>query len=314
MHLLLTLLAAGYGALSGLLVPRVAYRLAVDPGEQWRTACPDGHPLTGPARGWLGLARCAAPAAPPPADAAPADAAPADAAPADPPADPPTFGAAPADAAPAEDTAQAVAEAGPARATRARPAGAPEPPREVRWYGPRRATAPVITALLCAVLAAAVGPSPELAVWLLLTPAAVVLALVDGGVHRLPDVLTLPLAAAAALLLAVAALLPGHAGSWPRALAAGLVLAAVYGVLFLINPDGMGFGDVKLALSLGIALGWYGWAVLLVGALAGFFLGALYGAGLMLLRRADRKSAMPFGPFMVFGTLLGLLLGGLGAS
>ena len=64
-------------------------------------------------------------------------------------------------------------------------------------------------------------------------------------------------------------------------------------MLFLIHPNGMGFGDVKLALSLGVVLGWYGWTVLFVGAFAGFLLGSLYGLGLMALRRAGPQDRDP---------------------
>lgn len=149
--------------------------------------------------------------------------------------------------------------------------------------------------------------------WLLLAPPAVLLATVDRRVHRLPDPLTLPLAAAAVLLLGGAALLPGHAGSWTSGLLGGLVLGGFYLLLFLINPNGMGFGDVKLALALGVALGWYGWEVLFLGGFAGFLFGAAYGLGLVLLRRAGRKTGIPFGPFMIAGALTGVLLGALAA-
>lgn len=84
-------------------------------------------------------------------------------------------------------------------------------------------------------------------------------------------------------------------------------------MLFVINPNGMGFGDVKLALSLGVVLGWYGWLLLFVGAFAGFLFGSLYGLLLMALRRANRKSAIPFGPFMIAGALVGVALGALAA-
>ncbi|MCX4983171.1 A24 family peptidase [Streptomyces sp. NBC_00572] len=170
--------------------------------------------------------------------------------------------------------------------------------------------APLLTALACAALAAATGgPRPELVVWLVGAPFAVLLASVDARVHRLPDGLTLPLAAAVPLLLGVAELLPYDAGSWPHAVLGALALGGAYLVLFLVNPSGLGFGDVKLALPLGAALGWYGWGVLFAGAFAGFLLGAVYGLGLVLLRRADRSSAIPFGPFMLAGGLAGLLLG-----
>lgn len=199
------------------------------------------------------------------------------------------------------------------------PAGHPYGGPARGWVGgaccpaplPGRFAAPVTAALVCGALAAAVGGRPELAVWLVLAPFAVVLALVDAGVRRLPDPLTLPLAAGAVLLLGGAGLLPGAGGSWTSALLGGLVLGAVYFVLFLIHPGGMGFGDVKLALSLGAVLGWYGWAVLFAGAFAGFLLGSVYGVGLVVLRRAGRGSAIPFGPFMLSGAWLGVLLGAL---
>lgn len=170
--------------------------------------------------------------------------------------------------------------------------------------------APLLTALACAALAAATGgPRPELLVWLLVTPFGTLLAVVDARVHRLPDPLTLPLAAVLPLLLAFAALLPYAAGSWLHSLLGALALGGGYLGLFLLHPDGMGLGDVKLAVPLGAALGWYGWGVLFAGAFAGFLLGAVYGLGLVLARRAGRGSAIPFGPFMIVGALLGLLLG-----
>ncbi|MFF2726720.1 prepilin peptidase [Streptomyces sp. NPDC058008] len=172
---------------------------------------------------------------------------------------------------------------------------------------------PAATVLACVALAAATGTRPEAVVWVLLAPVAVLLAVIDRRVHRLPDALTLPLAGAAVALLGGAALLPEHAGSWTSALLGGAALGGFYFLLFLINPNGMGFGDVKLALALGVALGWYGWAVLFAGGFAGFLLGALYGVGLILLRRAGRRTGIPFGPFMIAGALTGLLFGALAA-
>ncbi|MGW8887584.1 prepilin peptidase [Streptomyces sp. NPDC055749] len=262
--------AALWGVATGLLLPRAAYRFSVQPDEDWRDACPAGHALTGPARGWLGPARCAS-----------------------------------------------CAVSVPSLPGRTAPGGEgeaaePEPAPATSRYAPA-VLAPVVTALACTALAAATGARPELAVWLLLAPVAVLLAVIDRRVHRLPDRLTLPLAAAAALLLGAVSLAPEHAGSWAAALLGGLALGGFYFLLFLINPNGMGFGDVKLALSLGVALGWYGWAVLFAGGFAGFLLGAVYGLGLMLMRRAGRKTGIPFGPFMIAGALLGVLFGALAA-
>lgn len=167
----------------------------------------------------------------------------------------------------------------------------------------------IATALVCAALAAATDTRPELGVWLLLGPVGVLLAVVDFRVKRLPDVLTLPLASAALVLLGVAALLPEHAGDWLTSLYGALALGGAFFVLFLINPGGMGFGDVKLALGLGAALGWYGWPTLMLGTFAAFVLGALYGGALVVVRRAGRKTAIAFGPFLIAGTFVGLLMG-----
>ncbi|MFF8966089.1 prepilin peptidase [Streptomyces globisporus] len=281
-------LAAVWGAVTGLLIPRAAYRFAVEPDEPRRTACPAGHPLTGPARGWLGPARCApcaAPAARVPETPSPGD---------------------PGLYTPAPETPALQAPASETPAPEPRITDTPTPPA----YAPT-ILAPLVTALACVALAAATGARPELVGWLALAPVAVLLAVVDRRVHRLPDPLTLPLAAAAVLLLGGAALLPGHAGSWTSGLLGGLALGGFYLLLFLINPNGMGFGDVKLALALGVALGWYGWTVLFVGGFAGFLFGAAYGLALVLLRRAGRRTGIPFGPFMIAGALTGVLLGAL---
>ncbi len=94
-----------------------------------------------------------------------------------------------------------------------------------------------------------------------------------------------------------------------RAAIGGAALYAFYFLLLLVYPRGMGFGDVKLAGLLGMYLGWLGWGQLAVGAFLGFLLGGLVGGGLMAARRATRKSAIPFGPFMIAGAYVAVLVG-----
>lgn len=202
-----------------------------------------------------------------------------------------------------------MARAGAVRAVRGSDGGGRSRRPAAPGVRPSHPLVALATALLCAVLALATDTRPELAVWLLLTPVGVLLALVDLRVRRLPDVLTLPLAVAALALLGAVALVPEHTGEWPRALWGALALGAFYYVLWWLNPDGMGFGDVKLALGAGAVLGWYGWDTLLLGTFAGVLLGALSGTALVLVGKAGRKSAIPFGPFLIAGAYAGLLIG-----
>ncbi|NLU74942.1 prepilin peptidase [Streptomyces sp. HNM0575] len=191
------------------------------------------------------------------------------------------------------------------------PACAGATPEVPASYGTSERLLAGICASACAALALSVGVRPELAVWLTAAPIVLLLTAVDIRAQRLPDILTLPLTAATAALLGVAALATGAGGSWTGALLGGTVLAAGFFVLFLINPRGMGFGDVKLAAPLGLALGWYGWDTVLAGTLLAFLFAAGYGVTLLLAGRASWKTSVPFGPFLAAGTLAGIVLGGL---
>ncbi|MFI6346306.1 prepilin peptidase [Streptomyces sp. NPDC050560] len=299
MHALLTALAVIWGAAAGLLAPRAAYRLAVEPDGPRRVACPEGRPLEGPLKGWLGLPRC-------PGDGEkPLVGAP------DNPNTPPN-----APGAPVEDPSTAPEHPGTPLEDPSTLSKDPIPqPHCTRphYFGPRAPVAAAVTAVVCGALAFTTGPRPELAAWLPLAPVAVLLALVDQASRRLPDVLTWPLACGTVALLGLAALLPGSGGSWTTALLGALALGAVYLVLVLANPAGLGLGDAKLALTLGASLGWYGWTVLVGGAVTGLALGALYGWTQVALRRLTRKDVAPLGPSLLAGALAWLLLGGLAA-
>jgi len=168
------------------------------------------------------------------------------------------------------------------------------------------------TAILFALVGWWLGPSWALPAFLYLAAISVALALIDIDVHRLPDAIVLPSYAAAVVLLALASANPGGTADWGallRAVIAGGVLWVVYLVLVLVYPAGMGFGDVKLAGVLGLYLGWVGWASVVVGWFAAFLLGGVFGLGLMTLGRAGRKSAIPFGPWMLLGAAVGLVAG-----
>jgi leader peptidase (prepilin peptidase)/N-methyltransferase len=135
---------------------------------------------------------------------------------------------------------------------------------------------------------------------------SLVLAVVDVRTHRLPDRLVLPAYPALLVLLAVASALRASWSELGRALVAGAVVFAFFLLLRLAQPGGMGGGDVKLAGLIGIVLGYAGWAGVVVGLFAAFLLGGAYSVLLIVRRRADRRTAIPFGPWMLLGAWVGI--------
>ncbi|HET8984462.1 MAG TPA: prepilin peptidase [Trueperaceae bacterium] len=138
---------------------------------------------------------------------------------------------------------------------------------------------------------------------------SIVLTLIDLDTHRLPNSIVLPAYPVAGVLFAAIGLLTGEWNSLLRAAVGMAVLYVFYFALRLVRPGGMGGGDVKLAGIIGIYLGWVGWGALAVGAFSAFLFGGVFGLALIALRRAGRKSAIPFGPWMILGAWAGILTG-----
>jgi leader peptidase (prepilin peptidase)/N-methyltransferase len=149
-----------------------------------------------------------------------------------------------------------------------------------------------------------------LAAYLYLAAAGLALSMIDLDVKRLPDKIVLPSYAVVAVLLTFAAI--GAHEWWPLARAAmgAAVLFAFYFAIAFAVPAGMGFGDVKLAGVLGALMGYLSWSALVVATFGAFLLGAIVGVALIVTSRGGRKTAIPFGPFMIAVALITVFAGG----
>jgi leader peptidase (prepilin peptidase) / N-methyltransferase len=157
------------------------------------------------------------------------------------------------------------------------------------------------------VVVAAPGRSPlEVVAFGGWAAVAVALTFIDLAVHRLPDRLTLPAAAGVLVLLGIADL-TGADGSWSRALAAAAACGlGFFLVTLVLGARAFGLGDAKLALSVGALLGWVGWPAVVAGLLLAFLTSGLVAAALLATRRVGWRDHLPFGPWLVAGTLLAL--------
>lgn len=165
-----------------------------------------------------------------------------------------------------------------------------------------------VGALVAGLLGTVIGPAPLL---LVLLPAAILgilLAAIDLRCLRLPDPLVAMLAAGTVLPLTLGALVAGEPGRLGRALSAAGLSGAAYLIIALLPGGGLGLGDVKLATVLGFTLGFAGWAAVAVGLLAPHLINGPVALTLLLSRRAKRRTALPLGPALLAGALLGLLL------
>lgn len=172
----------------------------------------------------------------------------------------------------------------------------------------RVATTAVLAGGALAAAPALAGARPAGLAFAWFGAAAVVLAGVDLAVHRLPDRVTGPAAGGCALALLADAAVLDTWGALLRAVAAAAAAYLLGTAARLIQPSGLGGGDVKLLALLGLVLGWVGWGVLLAGVFAGLLIGALGSLLLIALGRAGWRTAIAFGPPLLVGGCVALLL------
>ncbi|MEV4535349.1 A24 family peptidase [Asanoa sp. NPDC049518] len=194
------------------------------------------------------------------------------------------------------------------------PAGVGGPPGALlptgRCGGCRgRVGPPAFTVEALTLVAVGIGlllvPLPALAAYAWWAAFAVPLVLVDLAVHRLPDRLTLPAAAGVVLFLAV----PADFDRWWRGVLAGVAVGLFFFLTtVLLGRRGFGLGDAKLALSCFALLGWFGWGFVLLGLMAGLVASALVSIVLLVAGRVRWSSHLPFGPFLIAGTVAALFV------
>lgn len=164
------------------------------------------------------------------------------------------------------------------------------------------------TAVVAAVLAASIGPEPALIVLLPLVPIGVALAVIDWHTTLLPTRIIAPTYGLVVACILIAGAVDGDRDPVIRSAIGWAVMGGFFLVLWLVYPRGLGYGDVRLSGVLGLALGYLGWATLVIGMYGAFLIGGIGGALLGALKIVNRKR-FPFGPFMLVAAVLGVAFG-----
>jgi leader peptidase (prepilin peptidase)/N-methyltransferase len=170
---------------------------------------------------------------------------------------------------------------------------------------------PLVEALcgvLYVALALRIGLRWDLLPYLMVAPTLVALACIDAQFHLLPRRIVWPMTVVSVLAFANAAL---WAHDWSRfvlAIGCAMVAGVFFAGLHLMNREGLGLGDVRLAPLLALTLGWIGWPEAVVGVMIGSFLGIFVGVVLIASKRATTKTKMPYGTYLAIGTLATVLV------
>lgn len=145
---------------------------------------------------------------------------------------------------------------------------------------------------------------------LFLASTTLALAMIDFDTMRLPDALTLP---SLVVTLAWLALIAWHGDQWNqygRALLGALIYLGFFLFIYLATKGrGLGFGDVKLAPTLGAIIGWFSLGATAVGIMGAFILGAIPAALLLASGIVKKGTPIPFGPMLIIGAWAGVVLG-----
>jgi leader peptidase (prepilin peptidase)/N-methyltransferase len=143
-------------------------------------------------------------------------------------------------------------------------------------------------------------PAWATAAYLVLLALLIVLTATDLEQRRLPHLVLDP------LIVLAAAFVPFNPGVNPAMAIVGAVAAVAFlGALALVVRGGLALGDLYLVAPIGFMLGW---PVIFTALFAAAFLAAGSSLALLATRRVGMRSYIPFGPFLVGGAVLALLL------
>jgi leader peptidase (prepilin peptidase)/N-methyltransferase len=164
----------------------------------------------------------------------------------------------------------------------------------------------LLTGLTFLVIHLIYGLSIQSLIYIILSSALIIIALIDLNEQIVPDVISLPgivIGFSISLFVPYISFINSALGIF---VGGGIILIIGLAGSVIFKKEAMGGGDVKLAAMIGAFLGW---RYVIISLFLGFFLGAVAGIVLILSKIKSREDVVPFGPFIVLGSFITLLWG-----
>ena len=150
------------------------------------------------------------------------------------------------------------------------------------------------------------GLSVQTLIYTILSSALIIIAFIDLNEQIIPDVISLPGIVTGFIISFFVPYISFINSALGVVVGGGIILVISLGGSVIYKKEAMGGGDVKLAAMIGAFLGW---RYIIISLFLGFFLGALAGIILIIAKIKKREDVIPFGPFIVLGSLITLLWG-----
>ncbi len=161
-------------------------------------------------------------------------------------------------------------------------------------------------AVLWVVMGLRFGTSWALVPMLVLVSTLLAQSVIDLELYRLLDRITFPVLGASVVLVGVVSAVEGDASRIGMAVVGALAYCLFLGVPAVLMPRGMGLGDVKLALLLGLFLGWIHPLLIMFSLILACLFGIVVGVGILVVRRG-KSQPFPFGPWLALGCLVAIV-------
>jgi len=164
----------------------------------------------------------------------------------------------------------------------------------------------LLTGLIYLIIYLVYGLSIQTLIYIILTSSLIIISFIDLNEQIVPDVISLPGIVLGFIISFFVSYISFVNSALGIVVGGGIILVIGLAGSVIFKKEAMGGGDVKLAAMIGAFLGW---KYSIISLFFGFFLGALAGIILILSKVKSKEDTVPFGPFIVLGSLITLLWG-----